>query len=151
MSRTCKTVVEKTSSRRQLWVLVAGVIVAPAAVVNAVDNVILFIGDGMGSAHVKAARAFVNGDTSVPLTFENLGFAAASVTTLPDGGVTDSATAGTALATGYQHPVNGVISMGANNSIKTTLLEWAKAKGKRTAIITTDDIGGATPGAFGAH
>jgi alkaline phosphatase len=137
--------------RRQWCALLAGAIVATSSGGNAVDNVILFIGDGMGPAHVKAGRAFVNGDTSIPLTFENLGFTAQSVTTLPAGGITDSATAGTALATGYQHPVNGVISMGANNSIKTTLIELAKAKGKRTAIITTDDIGGATPGAFGAH
>jgi alkaline phosphatase len=131
--------------------LVVGGMIVTASQVNAVDNVILFIGDGMGPAHVKAGRAFVNGDTSIPLTFENLGFNAESVTTLPDGAVTDSATAATAMATGYQHPLNGIISMGADNSIKTTLIELAKARGMRTAIITTDDIGGATPGAFGAH
>ena len=39
----------------------------------------------------------------------------------------------------------------AGNSIKTTILELAKAKGMRTGIITTDSISGATPGAFGAH
>jgi len=41
--------------------------------------------------------------------------------------------------------------MGTDQSIKPTILELAKAKGLRTGIITTDDIGGATPGAFGAH
>lgn len=117
----------------------------------AADNVILFIGDGMGQDHVKAGRVLVNGSSATPLNFENLGYTAESITVLPDGAVTDSATAGTALATGYQHPANGVISMGANFSIKNTILELAKAKGFRTGIITTDDIGGATPGAFGAH
>ena len=80
------------------------------------------------------------------MTFETLPYQGQAVTTLPNGTVTDSATAGTALATGYQHPANGIISMGANNSIKTTILELAKAKGLRTGIITTDSISGATPG-----
>lgn len=118
---------------------------------SAADNVILFIGDGMGFDHVKAGRVLTNGSSATPLGFEGLGYAAQSITVLPNGTVTDSATAGTALATGYQHPANGVISMGADGSIKTTILELAKAKGFRTGIITTDDIGGATPGAFGAH
>jgi alkaline phosphatase len=118
---------------------------------SAADNVILFIGDGMGFDHVKAGRVLVNGSSAMPLQFEGLGYAAQSITVLPNGTVTDSATAGTALATGYQHPANGVISMGADGSIKTTILELARAKGFRTGIITTDDIGGATPGAFGAH
>jgi alkaline phosphatase len=117
----------------------------------AADNVILFIGDGMGQQQVRAGRAYVNGNTSLLLQFEGLGYTAEEVTLLPGGGITDSATAGTALATGYQHPSSGIISMGANNSIKTTILDLAKSKGKLTGIITTDDIGGATPGAFGAH
>lgn len=114
-------------------------------------NIVLFIGDGMGFEHVQAGRLYRSGSDATPLTFETLPFHGQAVTKLPDGTVTDSATAGTALATGYQHPVNGVISMGAGNSIKTTILELAKAKGLRTGIITTDSISGATPGAFGAH
>ncbi len=130
--------------------LLAGV-VASSCSIRAADNVILFIGDGMGPQHVRAGRAYVNGNTGSLLQFETLGYSAQEVTTLPDGGIVDSATAGTALATGYQHPTTETISMGANFSIKTTLVELAKARGMRTGIITTDDIGGATPGAFGAH
>jgi len=114
-------------------------------------NIVLFIGDGMGFEHVQAGRLYKSGSDATPLTFETLLYHGQAMTKLPDGTVTDSATAGTALATGYQHPVNGVISMGTDNSIKTTILELAKAKGLRTGIITTDSISGATPGAFGAH
>ena len=32
----------------------------------AADNVILFVGDGMGTAHITAGRAFVNGNTVQP-------------------------------------------------------------------------------------
>ncbi len=117
----------------------------------AAENVVLFIGDGMGWQHVRAGRVLVNGSSERPLGFEQLGMTAESITPLPNGGVTDSATAATAMATGYQAPLNGLISMGTDGSIKTTILELAKAKGLRTGIITTDDIGGATPGAFGAH
>jgi alkaline phosphatase len=114
-------------------------------------NIIVFIGDGMGFEHVQAGRLYKNGNDATPLSFEQLAYRGQAVTKLPNGTATDSATAGTALATGYQHPANGVISMGANNSIKTSILELAKARGLRTGIITTDSISGATPGAFGAH
>ncbi|MCL5096432.1 MAG: alkaline phosphatase, partial [Candidatus Omnitrophica bacterium] len=120
---------------------------APAGAVN----MVIFIGDGMGFEHVKAGRLYRNGIDTLPLTFETLSYHGKAITRLPDGNITDSATAGTALATGYQHPVNGIISMGTDNSIKTTILELAKAKGLRTGIITTDSITGATPGTFGAH
>lgn len=103
----------------------------------------------MGFEHVQAGRLYKNGSDAQPLTFETLMYQGRAVTTLPSGAVTDSATAGTALATGYQHPANGVISMGAGNSIKTSILEMARARGLRTGIITTDSISGATPGRLG--
>ncbi len=122
----------------------------PAADVLAARNIILFIGDGMGPDHVKAGRWFRNAP-SVPLTFETLPFAGEAVTTLPGGDITDSATAGTALATGYQHPATGIISVDGAGAILETILEKAKALGYATGIVTTDDITGATPAAFGAH
>lgn len=123
----------------------------PTALAAGPTNIVIFIGDGMGFEHVQAGRLYKNGSDAQPLTFETLVYQGKAVTTLPNGAVTDSATAGTALATGYQHPANGVISMGTGNSIKTSILEMAKARGLRTGIITTDSISGATPGAFGAH
>ena len=136
------------AGRLSLAMLVAGVSHLAQA---AGPNIVLFIGDGMGFEHVQAGRLYKSGSDATPLTFEKLPYHGQATTKLPDGTVTDSATAGTALATGYQHPVNGVISMGTDNSIKTTIHELAKAKGLRTGIITTDSISGATPGAFGAH
>ena len=114
-------------------------------------NIILFIGDGMGFEHVQAGRLYTQGSTGGGLAFEGLPFHGQAVTTLPGGVVTDSATAGTALATGYQHPYNGAISTDTAGNPVETILEKAKSLGWRTGIITTDDIGGATPGSFGAH
>jgi len=114
-------------------------------------NIILFIGDGMGFEHVQAGRLYVKGSAGGGLWFELLPYHGRAVTTLPSGAVTDSATAGTALATGYQHPSNGTISTDTAGNPVETILERARNAGWRTGIITTDDIGGATPGAFGAH
>ena len=123
----------------------------PGPIDTATTNIVIFVGDGMGFEHVQAGRLYRRGDDSTPLSLETLLYHGQAVTTLSDGTITDSATAATALATGYQHPANGIISMDGDQSIKTTILELAKAKGLRTGIITTDSISGATPGAFGAH
>lgn len=129
---------------------VSGVWTVPSVV--AAQNIILFIGDGMGPDHVKAGRLAAGaGDSQQPLTFEMLGYTGESVTTLPDGSITDSATAATALATGYQHPIQGTIGIDSTGAIRETILEKAKARGYVTGIVTTDTITGATPAAFGAH
>ncbi len=64
-------------------------------------NIVIFIGDGMGFEHVRAARLYRNGTDATPLAFETLNYQGSAITKLPNGTVTDSATAGTALATGY--------------------------------------------------
>ncbi len=105
----------------------------------------------MGFQHVQAGRFYANGSEGGGLLFEGLPYKGQAVTTLPNGAVTDSATSGTALATGYQHPANGTISTDTSGNPVQTILEKARSFGWRTGIITTDDIGGATPGSFGAH
>jgi alkaline phosphatase len=121
--------------------------VQAAPVIDRAANLIVFIGDGMGLEHVKAARCF----KGAPLCFEdwpNTGLAATESLS----GITDSAAAGTALATGISVE-NGVISVagpGETNELQT-VLEYFQGKGKRTGLVTTDDMTGATPAAFGAH
>jgi alkaline phosphatase len=116
-------------------------------------NIILFIGDGMGFEHVQAGRLFAHGNDQDRLSLEDpvlFPCQGQSVTILPNGTITDSATGGTALATGWQASVTGVISED-NGVAKTTILELAKSQGLRVGIVTTDYIAGATPGSFGAH
>lgn len=144
--------------KKQLWMLVSGAMLAGGSAANAADNVVLFIGHGMGANHIKAARAYVNGNTGAPLSFESPAninvpnaYTAWVNTALPDGTATDSAAAGTAMATGYQHPGKAVVSMGANNAIKSHLLDFANAKGRRAGLITSGSISGPTISAFGAH
>ena len=116
-------------------------------------NVILFVGDGMGFEQVQAGRLWVHGHDDAALNFESrdeFPFQAEVITTLPEGGTTDSATAATAMATGYQHPFNGIISE-AENVPRTTILELARDNGQRTGIITTTEMFNATVASFAAH
>jgi alkaline phosphatase len=121
-------------------------------------NVVLFIGDGMGFEHVKAAGLYANGKPGSTF-METLPYraevATASASTLEARGrvvPTDSAAAATAMATGVKVH-NGVLSMaipGDGRPLKT-VLEHFTAQGRMTGLVTTAYITDATPAAFGAH
>ena len=115
-------------------------------------NVILFIGDGMGENHLKAALA----DDPAQLIMETLPIRGQSVThSWPGFLPTDSAAGGTALACGIDVIV-GEIAVFALDPLMwlatpVTLAELAVEKGKLAGIVTTDSTSGATPAAFSAH
>ncbi|HUS44818.1 MAG TPA: alkaline phosphatase [Phycisphaerae bacterium] len=111
-------------------------------------NVIFFIGDGMGPEQVLAANYYNGGD----LSFEAFTYQGFLTTYSANSSVTDSAAAGTALATGIKVN-NGVISMAypGNGSELETLLEYARDRSKSTGLVSTTYLTHATPAAFGAH
>lgn len=115
-----------------------------------VRNIVLFVGDGMGSEAVKAASSFATGSEG-GLSFQK--FPVQTVMTHDSvDGVTDSAASATALATG-EKVGNGTVSVAIPGDGKplTTLLEWYKAEGKKVGLITTSALEDATPAAFGSH
>lgn len=134
-------------------VLGIGVILLSAAAVCRAQptNIVLFIGDGMGCEHVAATGMFANGAAGT-LNFELLPYRTMVSTYNAAGTLTDSAAAGTAIATGYKVN-NDVVSLAipGDGSERLTLLEMYKAQGKSTGLVTTDLMTGATPAAFGAH
>ena len=65
-------------------------------------------------------------------------------------GVTDSAAAATAIATGYKTN-NGWVGMLPDGSTPETVLERAEAIGKVTGLVTDVSVYDATPAAFAAH
>ena len=65
-------------------------------------------------------------------------------------GITDSAAAGTCLATGSKTK-NGMLGLGPDSSRLTTIAEELKAQGWGIGIMTTVAIDHATPGAFYGH
>jgi alkaline phosphatase len=114
-------------------------------------NIIVFIGDGMGSEHVKAASMYKTGNEG-SLSFESFPYNASVTTYSADSSITDSAAAGTAMATG-QKVNSGVVSVAlpGDGSDIQTILEYYKLQGKSTGLITTTYMTHATPASFGAH
>lgn len=110
------------------------------------NKVILFIGDGMGENHIQVAET--KSDKKMFFTnFDKEGYVTTNSLTL--GQPTDSAAAGTALATGEK--VNNRELAYHNNKDIPSITEYAKSKGMGVGIITTDYQTGATPSAFTSH
>jgi len=108
-------------------------------------NVILMIGDGMGVAHLTAAKV-----SRGVLQIERMPVGGL-VSTFPIGSfVTDSAASATAMATGGR-TINGMISMTPQGERPKTVLEHAEEKGWVTGLVATCSITHATPAAFAAH
>jgi alkaline phosphatase len=118
-------------------------------------NVILLIGDGMGDSEITSARNYeygaggtLPGIDALPLTGQ---YTTYSLT--KDGKtdyVPDSAATGSAWATGTKTYDNAV-SVDIAGTPQDTLLEIAKANGKKTGNVTTSEIQDATPAVQAAH
>jgi len=117
--------------------------------------VFLFIGDGMGLAHITVTegyRAALKGKVGLDkLSFTKFPDVAITSTYAKDRFITDSAGACTAIATGHKSIVE-TINMDETKTKKfTTIAEMAKAKGMKIGIISTTSMDDATPACFYAH
>jgi alkaline phosphatase len=109
------------------------------------EKIILFIGDGMGAAHItagKIARGNIN--------LERFSVMGLVTTHSADHLVTESAAAATALATGYKTN-NRAVSVSVDGKPLKTLFEYAKEQGKSVGVVVTSSVTNATPAAFMAH
>jgi len=129
-----------------ITLLIASACAPAARAAPQADSVILFVCDGFGPGHVAMARAAIGR----PLALERAQFSGTAITTSLGGGVTDSAAAATALATGYK-TTNGTLSLSPEGQPLKTILERCREDGKAVAVITTDALWGATPAGFLAH
>ena len=117
--------------------------------------VFYFIGDGMGVNHVHGTEMYqseLKGEIGIsPLLFTQFPYATMVTTFSATNGVTDSAAAGTALATGSKTK-NG--ALGVQKDLTTevsSVATWAKANGYRVGVSSSVSIDHATPAAFYAH
>ena len=111
-----------------------------------IKNVILMIGDGMGLPDVYAAMTV----SDHPLNIERCNYVGLQKTFSSDKYITDSAAAGTALATGTKTK-NGVIGLDSQGTRVKSILEIANENGLATGLVATSTITSATPAAFIAH
>jgi len=111
-----------------------------------VRNIILLIGDGNGLAQISSSM-LANGGNLTLTQFKSIGLLK---TQSADDFTTDSAAAGTALATGTKTNNRAVGVDALGNPVKS-LTEVLNEKGFRSGLITTDNVTGATPSSFYAH
>ena len=117
--------------------------------------VFYFIGDGMGVNQVQGTELYqgeLEGKIGItPLLFTQFPYATTATTFSATNGVTDSAAAGTALASGHKSK-NGTIGMEKDQKTDvSSVAVWAKNKGCRVGVATSVSVDHATPAAFYAH
>jgi alkaline phosphatase len=115
------------------------------------QNVILFIGDGMGPEQARAASLVLTGAED-SLSFQKFPVQTDVTTRSATDSITDSAASTTAMATGRKVQ-NGAVSVelpGSGEDL-TTIVELASEVGMATGLVTTAFLTHATPAVFGAH
>lgn len=112
-----------------------------------VKNVILMIGDGMGLEQLSTAWIVNNRHLNITDNFPYVGL---QWTYSANKLVTDSAAAGTALATGSKTN-NGMIATSPDGQPLETLSEYAKSKGMKTGTSVVCRVCDATPAVFSTH
>ncbi len=137
---------------------------ADGSVKSPAKYVFYFIGDGMTATQVRLAEAALTAenfrenyaaqvgqqDIAETLSLQSLGITGLATSNAANRYITDSAAAGTALATGVKTNV-GVISQDADGNSVSTMAERAKAKGMKVGIVSSVSIDHATPACFYAH
>lgn len=120
-------------------------------------NVILIIGDGMDSQQITAARNYLVGAHG-QLNVDRLPKrSVAQVLSVSEKEppkavyVSDSASGGTALATGVVTSPGRISTTAGTDQDVPSILELAKAAGYRAGVVTTATVTDATPAVFLAH
>lgn len=130
---------------------------AAVPAVKKAKNIILLIGDGMGTPEIAAADAYLgatDNDDSTWLgkqSWESFPHQGLTTTYAADRFITDSAAAGTAIACG-QKTYCGAISIATDHATKLkSIAEYSRDAGKAVGIVTTTRVTHATPAVFISH
>lgn len=110
-----------------------------------VENVIYMIPDGFSDNYASNYRNFKGEDAVWDEHLKGM-----FTTYSADSDITDSAAAGTAMATG-QKTNNGVIGLDTEGNELQTVLEASQKEGKASGLVATSTITHATPAAFASH
>lgn len=133
--------------------IVAAIALSIAGLANAGPKYIFyFIGDGMGVGAVSLTQAYnrMVAESAEPLVMMQMPVASLAFTHSASSPVTDSAAAGTALATGNKTK-NGMIGMTADSVPVTSIATQLHDMGYGVGLVTTVSPDDATPASFYAH
>jgi len=121
---------------------------------RAPKNVIILYGDGAAGTQWELGRYTSRALRGKSFVITDVVFREGALglmsTYSADSMVTDSAAAGTALSTGHKTN-NGMAGVTPNGDRVRTVMEAAKARGKRIGLVTTAEIYDASPAAFSVH
>lgn len=134
-------------------ILVLLFLAVPAMAAVQPKYVFYFIGDGLGASQRQFSEFFLREktkDDSRRLLMNSFDIAGINTTYCANTLITDSAAAGTALASGVKTNKGFIGKDTAGNNVRT-LTEAAREKGMKTGLITTTRLTHATPAAFAAH
>ncbi len=124
-------------------------VLPPAEETGRPDNIIIFVADGLGFAHLSLSASLSHPDDGKSL-WRRFPVAGWQSTHPTRGFLTDSAASATALATGHD-TLPGRIGVDADGGELTNLFEKAGAAGYRTGVVTDSYIWDATPTSFVVH
>ena len=133
--------------------ILAVLFIASTAMAGQPRYVFYFIGDGLGAAQRQFSEFFLeekNHNPSQKLLMNTFEVAGINSTYAANTLITDSAAAGTALASGVKTN-KGLIGKTPDGKDVKTLVEAAEEHGMVTGLITTTRLTHATPAAFAAH
>lgn len=139
--------------RKAILMVIMTVFASSLALAKQPKYVFYFIGDGLGASQRQFSEFFLqekNEDQGQKLLMNTFEVAGINTTYCADTLITDSAAAGTALATGVKTN-KGVIALDAKGNMLKTLTEAAEEDGMATGLITTTRLTHATPAAFASH
>ncbi len=109
-------------------------------------NIILMIGDGMGTTELYSAYIANKGH----LSLERCKYSGFAMTYCSDALITDSGAAGTALATGYKTN-RKMIAITPDGLPQKSILKYAEQNNKATGLVVACNMTHATPAAFVAN
>ncbi|WP_068673529.1 alkaline phosphatase [Oceanobacillus sp. Castelsardo] len=110
-----------------------------------VENVIYMIPDGFSSDYAANYRVFKGEDAIWDSHLKGM-----YTTNSANSDITDSAAAGTAMATGTKTN-NGVIGLDTDGNKIESILEAAEKDGRSSGLVATSTVTHATPASFAAH
>ena len=117
-------------------------------------NIIILFGDGAAATQWELGRYSSRVLRDRPFAITDVVFSEGDLGLLTvhsaDSFVTDSAAAASAMSTGHKTN-NGMAGVTPDGKNVRTLMEAAKARGKRIGLVTTAPVHDASPAAFAAH
>lgn len=143
----------KVRSMKLVFVVALSVVCMVSSLAQAVETpkyVFLFIGDGTGTAQRMSAEAYLKSQGKDGLLMNTFPAFGMTTTYSANSLITDSSSAGTAIATGVKTN-DGYVGVDVDFNPLETIAEMAKKKGQKVGIVTSVTINHATPAVFYSH